>query len=105
MRPLEGDQIGNARCDMGAIEVSTAPVATYLVNLRNTDTPDASLADPNCDADLTRPGNQCTLRAAVMQANHKPGPDRIQFDHALGDAPFQLSVCSQAPNLRPASAI
>ena len=53
--------------------------ADGLVFVVNTaaDLPDASLATPEADADPATPGDQTTLRAAVMQANHEPGPDTI----------------------------
>jgi hypothetical protein len=51
------------------------------VNLTS-DEPDASTADNVCDADLATNGPQCTLRAAIEQANAYPGtdPDLIRFD-------------------------
>jgi hypothetical protein len=39
----------------------------FTVNL-TTDQPDANFADGLCDVDLTTPGEQCSLRAAVKQA-------------------------------------
>ncbi|MFW6053392.1 MAG: right-handed parallel beta-helix repeat-containing protein, partial [Persicimonas sp.] len=51
-----------------------ASAATYEVNSVG-DQPDADLSDPNC---RTEPGF-CTLRAAIQQANHNPGPDTITF--------------------------
>lgn len=38
-----------------------------------TDAPDADLGDGVCDTDLVTDGLQCTLRAAIMQANENPG--------------------------------
>jgi hypothetical protein len=37
--------------------------------------------DPNrCDVIEDVPGSQCTLRAAIEEANHTPGPNSIYFD-------------------------
>jgi hypothetical protein len=40
------------------------------------DLPDSNLADNICDAD-PGPAQQCTLRAAVMQANAMPGEQTL----------------------------
>jgi hypothetical protein len=53
-----------------------APSATFTVNDR-TDRTDASLADDLCDADAATPGEQCTLRAAIQQANAHADTDTI----------------------------
>jgi predicted outer membrane repeat protein len=54
----------------------SAEAATFTVNDR-TDRTDADPADGICDADLATPGEQCTLRAAVQQANAKADTDSI----------------------------
>jgi hypothetical protein len=51
----------------------------FTVNL-TTDQHDANLADSICDADLATPGEQCTLRAAVEQANKLISDDRVLFN-------------------------
>lgn len=56
-------------------------VSTFVVN-RTTDQADASTADDVCDVDTGTAGNQCTLRAAIQQANataNVGGPDEIRF--------------------------
>lgn len=78
-RPLDGDADGTPRCDIGAVETTTLSASTYVVNATAADLEDANPGDDVCDADLMTPGSQCTLRAAVMEANAKPGPDRIEF--------------------------
>lgn len=78
-RPLDGDADGEPRCDIGAIEAAALSSSTFVVNLYDVDLADANPGDGICDADLATPGAQCTLRAAVMEANAKPGPDRIEF--------------------------
>jgi predicted outer membrane repeat protein len=78
-RPLDGNADGTPRCDMGAVETATLSSSTYVVNTYDTDLPDANPGDNLCDANPLAGGSQCTLRAAVMEANAKPGPDRITF--------------------------
>ncbi len=46
-------------------------VRTFTVNVTE-DLPDADPGDLQCDADSTTAGEQCTLRAAVMEANRWP---------------------------------
>lgn len=91
-RPLDGDAVNGPRCDMGAIEVSQVGSATYVVNVRNQDLPDANPLDGICDGDALTPGLQCTLRAAVMQANQKLGPDRIEFAAVVGSPDIRLTI-------------
>jgi predicted outer membrane repeat protein len=50
----------------------------FTVNL-TTDQQDASTADGICDIDLATAGEQCSLRAAVEQANNLPSNDRVLF--------------------------
>ena len=54
----------------------TAWAETITVNSFD-DRPDADPFDGVCDADLTIPGLQCSLRAAVQHANATPGADTI----------------------------
>jgi hypothetical protein len=51
---------------------------TFTVN-RTGDAADRRLSDDVCDTSRDR-GNQCTLRAAIQEANHTPGPDKINFN-------------------------
>jgi hypothetical protein len=51
----------------------------FTVNL-TTDQHDASTADGICDIDLTTAGLQCSLRAAVEQANNLGSNDRVLFN-------------------------
>lgn len=67
------------QCDIGAYEQG-------LVVNSAADAPDANLRDPVCE---TEPGNrQCTLRAAVQQANGTPGVDAVEF---AAPGPFVLT--------------
>ncbi len=51
----------------------------FTVNL-TTDQPDANTADGICDIDLATAGEQCSLRAAVEQANNLSSNDRVLFN-------------------------
>jgi hypothetical protein len=51
----------------------------FTVNL-TTDQRDASLADGICDIDLATAGEQCSLRAAVEQADNLNSNDRVLFN-------------------------
>lgn len=84
-RPLDGDADGNPRCDMGAVEAAALSSSTYVVAVYDSDLPDINPGDNRCDADALVTGSQCTLRAAVMEANAKPGPDRIVFGNGPGN--------------------
>lgn len=53
-----------------------AGAATFTVNVTD-DVADADTTDGHCDADLATPGDQCTLRAAIQEANVQPGADTI----------------------------
>jgi CSLREA domain-containing protein len=52
---------------------------TFVVN-STADTPDASTAGTACDTDVFTNGDQCTLRAAIQQANATAGPDAVNFN-------------------------
>lgn len=65
----------------GALAIS-ASALTFTVN-STANTGDANTADNLCDVDLSTGGDQCTLRAAIQQANATPGADVINFDAAV----------------------
>jgi hypothetical protein len=52
---------------------------TFTVNNTSNDS-DANTADDLCDTDLATSGNQCSLRAAIEQANATAGTDTIAFN-------------------------
>jgi CSLREA domain-containing protein len=65
---------------MGTAAAAAPPVAraaTFTVN-RIGDASDLNLANSVCDTS-TNAGNQCTLRAAIQEANDSAGPDTINF--------------------------
>jgi hypothetical protein len=90
-RPVDGNADGIPRCDIGSIEASSSSSSTYVVNVYDEDLVDATPGDDICDVDLITPGPQCTLRAAVMEANAKPGPDRIVFGGGGGARMINLT--------------
>jgi hypothetical protein len=52
---------------------------TFTVNVRGNDA-DLNINDGVCDAVLLTAGNQCTLRAAIEEANDTEGADTINFN-------------------------
>ncbi len=68
---------------------ATAGAATFGVNTFG-DAADALPVDNACDSDLGTVGNQCTLHAAIDQANATAGADKITFNRTgtgLGASP------------------
>jgi hypothetical protein len=59
------------------ITISTAQAATFSVNTSTPDKGDAAPGDGSCSMVLN--GVNCTLRAAIEEANALPGDDVIQF--------------------------
>ncbi|HET7271453.1 MAG TPA: right-handed parallel beta-helix repeat-containing protein [Rubrobacter sp.] len=68
---------------IGALAADPAgAISTFTVN-RTTNESDASTADGVCDSDGATAGNQCTLKAAIQQANANANPaeaDAINFN-------------------------
>jgi hypothetical protein len=64
--------------------------ATFTVN-QITDQSDANLADNICDVDLATAGEQCSLRAAVQQANGLAGADTINFSPSLNGSTITVA--------------
>ena len=61
---------------------SPAHAATTFTVNSTSDFRDENLDDSVnlCDIAVERPGAQCTLRAAIEEANHTPGTDAIHFN-------------------------
>lgn len=59
-------------------QVYAAPGAIFTVN-QTADLPDANVNDGRCDTSLTSAGDQCSLRAAIQQANRTVVADTIRF--------------------------
>jgi len=74
-----------------------AQAAVFQVNQLN-DRPDADLTDHVCDTDLTTPDRQCSLRAAIQEANQTPGPVVDQIDlapfgnNSSGSFTYELTI-------------
>jgi hypothetical protein len=64
-----------------ALTGGAAQAATFTVNL-TTDAVDANTGDGVCDTNIVSAGQQCTLRAAIQQANATVGVDDIAFSLA-----------------------
>jgi hypothetical protein len=75
-----------------------ATPSTFTVN-RTGDQPDTDTNNPNCDVAPSTTGNQCTLRAAIQQANANANPaevDKINF-HISGTGVHTISPGSALP--------
>lgn len=68
---------------------SAIQAASFEVNTFNVDAVDFDLTDDLCDINAATEGDQCTLRAAVQQANATPGGDEITFAAAT---PIVLTI-------------
>jgi CSLREA domain-containing protein len=64
----------------GLMAASPAHAATTFTVNSTADTPDAFTTSNTCDTDVFTSGDQCTLRAAIQQANATPGADAINFN-------------------------
>ncbi len=56
-----------------------SPLGGFLIFVNSTGDGGNRVQAPNCDADLSTPGPQCTLRAAIEAANASAGADGIDF--------------------------
>ena len=72
---LQGENLVTPVIDNDTVTAATAIALT--VNSIG-DAPDLKL-DGTCDADAATPGSQCTLRAAIHEANNRPSDDIIDF--------------------------
>lgn len=85
---------GAAAC-FTLMQVSRAQVVSPLhLNVNSlADTPDINAGDGLCDSDGTTNGEQCTLRAAIQEANAfaVAGADTITFDPALNLGTISLN--------------
>lgn len=92
------DAFGNTSefsCDIGACTDPVRPVLSkeeadelYAVSIcadpivvnNTSDAGDLDLLDETCDIDDVEPGSQCSLRAAIQEAEHQTGANAITFD-------------------------
>jgi hypothetical protein len=63
----------------GILAASPSHAATTFSVNSTADTPDAFTTSNTCDTDVFTNGDQCTLRAAIQQANATAGADTINF--------------------------
>ncbi len=78
-----------------------ANAATFAVNSTGDD-PDANLANVACDVNASASGNQCTLRAAIQEANSTNGADFIRFNIVSSAAVKTISPTRALPAIREA---
>ncbi len=85
----DGDHngIGDQPYSINSANIDTSPLAQDIVVNQTYDYDDKDPNDGICDTDLTLPGSQCTLRAAITEANSRPGKNIITFNIAGSDVP------------------
>jgi hypothetical protein len=89
-------------CAAWVLPESAAAQTTFTVNI-DIDADDGGMADGTCDVVPTSPGDQCTLREAIIEANaaaNSGGPDVIEFDipsSATPTNPHVINVSSPLP--------
>ena len=87
-----------------AISANSANSATTFVVNDKFDSSDEDLTDNACDVAVLIAGDQCTLRAAIEQANATSGADTINFNipddpSISGDEVRTISPISALPNI------
>ena len=85
----ESESDPNVALDAVGAEVET--VQALVVNMTS-DEPNAAADGDPPDVDLTKPGQQVTLRAAIQYANAHIGKDIIKFQIPADDAGFENGV-------------
>src|SRR5215212_571241 len=94
---------------VGVLAAKHAHAATrppFIVNFtgdeNDTDFPNGSVngsSDGKCDLDSGTAGDQCTLRAAIQQANVTKGADTIAFDIPPGSGVQTISPGFELPTI------
>lgn len=74
-----------------------SPSNIFIVNELG-DGSDANIGDGVCDVNLAASGDQCTLRAAIEEANASPGHDDIRFS-LPGSPPHTIAPLSPLPSI------
>ena len=94
MKALAAGLLAAAMMAAGMLASAPAHAATTFTVNDIRDSPDASTATSStCDIDVFSVGDQCTLRAAIQQANATSGADTINFNIA-GSGVKTISVNS-----------
>jgi hypothetical protein len=83
---------------LAAVGPARAAAAAFTVN-QTADAADANFADGRCDTEPVTSGNQCTLRAAIEQANESAGTDAIRFDVPGGGGAKTIRPTSELPTI------
>ncbi len=91
-----GDADPNATSEFSNYVQELVAPQTFTVNSA-ADTPDANQGDYICDVDLGTPGSQCTLRAAIQEANVNPSADTITF--SIGTGAQTISFTDGVPTI------
>jgi hypothetical protein len=86
------------------LAANPAHAITLTVN-RTADTQDANLANAACDINASAAGSQCTLRAAIQEANDTAGADTIRFNIVSSAAVKTISPASPLPDITDAVTI
>src|SRR5262245_41808561 len=84
-----------------ATNVHAISPLTFTVN-KTTDASDRAVGDAKCDTS-TKAGNQCTLRAAIQEANHSAELDTIKFN--ITTTPRVIAPASPLPPITQAVTI
>src|SRR6185436_6813946 len=85
--------------DIGVLERQTPCVNNIPTVNKTADTDDVNPGDGNCDIDAGAPGAQCTLRAALKEANAIAGDYVINFDIPTNDPGFDSGTGRYTINL------
>ena len=96
--PGEPNTTGGDGTDIGAIERPPCVQLTFTVNLTG-DSDDLTPSDAICDSDAGAPGPQCTLRAALSQANALTTDQTINFAIPQTDPGFDSTTGRYTINL------
>ncbi len=76
--------------DLGAKAQAGSPLFLKVNSLA--DAADTNAGDGKCDTDAGTAGDQCTLRAAIQEANAVAGADTIRFDPVLNLGTISLNT-------------
>jgi hypothetical protein len=78
-KALAAGLLAAAMMAAGMMAASPAQASTTFTVNQTGDAPDAFTTSNTCDTDVFTGGDQCTLRAAIQQANATAGADAINF--------------------------
>src|SRR5262249_47207579 len=96
--PITPNASGGDGTDIGSLERGPCPQFTFIVNT-TADSDDVNPGDSICDSDAVAAGSQCTLRAAMHEAETLTGDQMIKFDIPTSDPGFNAATGSFTINL------